>query len=266
MDLLSQLPRALLSTLWDLLPISAVLLAFHVVARRRPPRLTGILYGLLMLIAGMTLLRVGLEASVLRIGALMARQLTDPSLVDAAGAPGDLGRYRWALLFAAAIGLSAALVEPTLTAVAERAGDLSGGAIQPLSLRVTVAIGVAAGMLLGVLRIVAGVPLAPILVVLVALSVLLSRLAPRSVLGLAFDTGGLATSVVTVPLAAALGVGVAAAIPGRSALADGFGLIVMALLVPSISVMTFAWLQALLARSPPAGDDDAVQADPRARR
>jgi hypothetical protein len=154
--------------------------------------------------------------------------------------------YGWLYAFAATVGFAATLVEPTLITVADRVHDLTGGAVRPFTLRVVVAVGVAAGLAVGSFRIVTGMPLEYLLALILLLMLLLSLRAPRAILAFAYDAGMLATSVVTVPLFTALGVGIAAAVPGRTLLADGFGLSGLALLSPAVSILALTQLQHLL--------------------
>ena len=225
-------------TLLDLAPIVAVLALFRLFFLKGPlPDPGRIALGLVWLALGLTLFRVGLATSLVPIGAEMARALVD-------GGGGSLGL----LAFAAALGATAAMIEPTLVATADRVRDLTGGAVRPLALRIVVATGIGLGLALGALRIVHGLPLAWLVAGLVLLVALLVRLAPSRTVPLALDGGAVATSAVTVPLIAAYGVAVAEAIPGRSPLADGFGLVVLALLAAAASTLAFFALEALYRR------------------
>ena len=143
--------------------------------------------------------------------------------------------------FAVAIGATAALIEPTLATTADRVRDLTGGSVRPMVLRVAVALGFG-------LRLVWGLPLAMVLVPAVALLVLLVALAPRALVPLALGSGAGTTSVVTVPIIAAYGVAVAETLPGRSGLADGFGMIVLAMICSGISVLAAAILTEIIRR------------------
>lgn len=250
---LQVLQHAFVATLLDLVPVVVVVLIFQGLVLRQPvPRARMILIGMGHVVIGLTLFRLGLELSLLPVGSAMAERLAS---IGRDGTSGGGPGYLWLYAFAAAIGFAATLVEPTLTAVADRVQALTGGELRALVLRVVVAIGVAIGLAIGSARIVAGVPLQYLLASLLLLTLLLSLRAPRPILALAFDTGPMATSVVTVPLIAALGVGAATAIPGRTPLVDGFGLVVLALLAPVISVLALAQLQALLERMRSGGEE-----------
>ncbi|GGG40398.1 membrane protein [Caldovatus sediminis] len=233
-------------TLLDAAPVALVLLVFQgAVLRRRPPHLRSVLIGAGYLLLGLILFRLGLEWSLLPIGSHLSDRLTQPALAAVPeGGTAPWHRFGWLYAFAATVGFATTLVEPALTAVAERVGTLTGGAVRPWTLRLVVAVGVSVGLLLGTLRIVTGVPFAWALAAMVLLIAGLAALAPRPLVPLAFDCGGFATSVATVPLVAAFAVGVAHALPGRDPLTDGFGVILFALLSPVASVLGYAALLA----------------------
>jgi hypothetical protein len=156
--------------------------------------------------------------------------------------------YKWVYLFAFAIGFSTTIAEPSLLAVAIKANEVSAGAIGIWGLRVAVALGVAVGIALGTWRIVTGYPLHWFIISGYVVVVIQTVFAPRMIIALAYDSGGVTTSTVTVPLVAALGLGLASTVPGRSALLDGFGLIAFASLFPMITVMAYAQLSEWRAR------------------
>ena len=160
----------------------------------------------------------------------------------------------WVYVFAAAIGFGTTIAEPALIAVADKAGSVSGGTINPWGLRLAVALGVSIGVTLGTFRIVAGIPLYWFIMAGYAIVILQTFFASRSIIPLAYDSGGVTTSTVTVPLVAALGLGLAANVPGRSPLIDGFGLIALASVFPIIAVLGYAQLTARFTRKPEAGN------------
>ena len=241
MNLLDQLGATALETLFDVAPIVAVLVGFQVfLLRRRPPHLTRLVIGALYVLAGLTLFLVGLEQALFPIGRLMAQQLAAAAYTGATGA--GLGDYLWVYLFAAAIGFATTFAEPSLIAVAIKANEVSGGAIGVRGLRLAVAVGVAIGVALGTVRIVSGAPLHYFLIFGYLVVILQTLTTNRAIIPLAYDSGGVTTSTVTVPLVTALGLGLASAIPGRSAALDGFGLIAFASLFPMITVMGYAQL------------------------
>jgi hypothetical protein len=148
--------------------------------------------------------------------------------------------YGWVYVFAAAIGFATTIAEPSLIAVAIKANQVSAGGVGTWGLRVAVAIGVAFGIALGTFRIVTGTPLHWYIISGYIVVIVQTLFAPRSIIALAYDSGGVTTSTVTVPLVAALGLGLASSVPGRSPLLDGFGLIAFASLFPIITVMGYA--------------------------
>lgn len=155
--------------------------------------------------------------------------------------------YYWVYLFAFMIGFSTTIAEPSLIAVAMKANEVSGGAIGVWGLRIAVALGVAVGISLGAYRIVTGLPIHYFIIAGYVVVVIQTTFAPRMIVPLAYDSGGVTTSTVTVPLVAALGLGLAETVPGRSTLIDGFGLIAFASLFPIMAVMGYAQLSAALA-------------------
>jgi hypothetical protein len=247
MEFLRHLLSTGTSTLTDVLPIIGIIFGFQLlVLRQNIPNLKSVLVGLAYVLIGLTLFLVGLEEALFPLGKIMAQQLTDPdfirSTVDAAGATLQWDDYKWIYLFAAAIGFSTTIAEPALIAVAIKAGQVSSGGITVWGLRSAVAIGVAAGISLGAFRIVTGTPLHYYIIAGYIVVLIQTLYAPRTIIALAYDSGGVTTSTVTVPLVAALGLGLASTIPGRSPLLDGFGLIAFASLFPIISVMGYAQL------------------------
>ncbi len=236
----ADIAASLAGTLLDVAPIAAVLLFFQCVVMRQPvPNPKRTLVGFVCVVLGLSLFLVGLERALFPVGRIMARQLTDPAFVGGGAAPHWLDYY-WVYLFAAAIGFSTTIAEPSLLAVALKARQVSGGAIGAWGLRVAVAVGVAISIAVGALRIVTGTPLWVYMVAGYAVVVVQTAFAPRLIVPLAYDSGGVTTSTVTVPLVAALGLGLASTVPGRSALLDGFGLIALASLFPMITVMAYA--------------------------
>jgi len=245
MELLTHLLHTGLSTITDVLPIAAIIFGFQLlVLREKIPHLKSILVGFCYVLIGLTLFLVGLEEALFPVGKLMARQLTDPEFIRGTAHAVNQALlwsdYTWVYLFAAAIGFSTTIAEPSLLAVAIKANQVSAGAISVWGLRIAVAIGVAVGITLGTFRIVTGTPLHYYIISGYVIVVIQTVFAPRMIIALAYDSGGVTTSTVTVPLVAALGLGLASTIPGRSALLDGFGLIAFASLFPIMSVIAYA--------------------------
>jgi hypothetical protein len=234
------------STIFDVLPIAAIIFGFQFLIIRKPvPNLKKVLIGMLYVLIGITFFLIGLEMALFKLGDTMAKQLTDPAFIagsDAVAESLSWQDYYWVYLFAFAIGMSTTIAEPSLIAVAIKAKEVSGGAIGTWGLRIAVALGVAIGIALGTYRIVTGTPLHYYIIAGYVIVVIQTFFAPKTIIPLAYDSGGVTTSTVTVPLVAALGLGLAATVPGRSTLIDGFGLIAFASLFPIISVMAYAQL------------------------
>ena len=245
--------ETLLATLRDVLPIAAVLVFFQFVVLRQPMARPGrVLLGAVYVAAGLALFLVGLEKALFPLGKSMARQLTDPAFLgvsaDASGkAALSWSDYYWTYLSAFAIGLATTLAEPALIAVGLKAEEVSGGTVGAFGLRMAVALGVALSLAVGTLRIVTGTPLYLYMIAGYLIVVIQTVFAPRMIVPLAYDSGGVTTSTVTVPLVAALGLGLAGTVPGRSPLLDGFGLIALASLFPMITVMAYAQIGVLWA-------------------
>ena len=239
--------NTLLATVQDVLPIAAILIGFQVVVLRRPvPNLRQVVAGFIFVLFGLAFFLQGLEQALFPLGKLMAEQLTAPAFlgISAGAEPSSNGwqRYLWLYLFAAAIGFSTTIAEPSLIAVAIKANQVSGGAIGTWGLRIAVAIGVAVGIALGSYRIVSGTPLHYYIIAGYVVVIIQTAFTPKPIIALAYDSGGVTTSTVTVPLVAALGLGLATNIPGRNPLLDGFGLIAFASLFPIMAVMGYAQL------------------------
>jgi len=236
-----------LSTVGDVVPIIAIIFGFQFFVIKRPfPNFKKVLIGMAYVIVGLSFFLVGLEEALFPLGKLMAQQLTDPDFIrsgmKAAAEVLVWSDYTWVYIFALAIGFSTTIAEPSLIAVAIMANDVSGGSISARGLRIAVALGVAIGISLGVFRIVTGTPLHYYIIAGYIIVVIQTFYAPKMIIGLAYDSGGVTTSTVTVPLVAALGLGLASTIPGRNPLVDGFGLIAFASLFPIMSVMMYAQL------------------------
>ena len=242
---------ALLSTVLDVAPIVVILLLFQIVIlRSRPPNLRRIAAGSVLVLVGLALFLIGLENALFPIGKTMARQLTAPEYIGTEGlaAAVDWLDYWQIYAFAAAIGFATTIAEPSLVAVAIKARDASGGAVHAWGLRIAVAVGVAVGVALGCFRIVTGTPLPWYIIAAYLVVMVLTFRSSKTVVPLAYDSGGVTTSTVTVPVVAALGLGLAASVPGRSPLIDGFGLIAFASVFPIMSVLGYSIAASWLSR------------------
>lgn len=237
-----KLIRLSVKKLWrstvDLLPIIGVVVFFQVLVLRQPfPDLQNVLIGLAFVIVGLTLFVEGLELGLFPTGESLAYSLSQK------------GSLFWLLLFAFALGFSTTIAEPALIAVAADAARVMSleGVIQPestnqfaLHVRVAVALAVGLAIVVGVFRILKGWPIHYLFIGGYVLVMLVTVFAPKEIIGLAYDAGGVTTSTITVPLVTALGVGLAKVIKNRSPLLDGFGLIALASLSPMLAVMIYA--------------------------
>lgn len=247
MALLQSLLEVFIQTLKDILPIAIIIFGFQLFVIRKPiPHLKKVLIGFFYVLIGLVFFLEGLDLALFPLGKLMASQLTDPTFIfgDLASIPDVIHwrDYMWVYIFAAAIGFATTIAEPSLIAVAIKAQEVSGGAISVWGLRIAVAIGVAVGVSLGTFRIITGTPLQYYIMAGYVIVIIQTFYAPKLIIALAYDSGGVTTSTVTVPLVAALGIGLASTVPGRSTLLDGFGLIAFASLFPIMSVMAYAQL------------------------
>ncbi|OAN18680.1 hypothetical protein A3K86_07275 [Photobacterium jeanii] len=235
--------QAMLASLRDLLPIIVVIGFFQLVVLQQPlPQLGSIGFGLLLVVLGLTLFVIGLDMGLFPIGESMAQAFARK------------GSVAWLLTFAFCLGFGTTIAEPALTAVAAEAAEVAaeGGMIvanqdamadYAQGLRITVALSVGVAIVLGVLRIIKGWPIHRMIIGGYSLVMLMTWFAPPSIIGIAYDSGGVTTSTITVPLVTALGVGLASSIKGRNPMVDGFGLIAFASLTPMIFVMGYGlWI------------------------
>ncbi|GGY81692.1 DUF1538 domain-containing protein [Marinobacter zhanjiangensis] len=219
---------AFLHALKNLLPIVLVVGIFQVaVLKQLPDGLWSMALGLLIVAVGVALFLQGLELSIFPVGKSLSHQFARKGSVPVL------------LAFGFALGFSAVVAEPALIAVAHQAEEISGGRIDAFILRMLVAFSVGSVTALGVLRTILGLPLHWFMIVGYITVVIITWFAPAEIVGLAYDSGGVTTNVVTVPLVAALGIGLAASIRGRNPLIDGFGLVALAVMVPMISVQLY---------------------------
>lgn len=253
MDLALNAIRFIAGSAIDVLPIALFLFVFQRLVIGGPmPNRNRILVGFGFVVVGLGLFLVGLEQTLFPLGRLMAQQLTDPNFLLRGGALSVSALtwqdFYWVYIFAAAIGFATTMAEPALIAVSMKANSVSAGAIGVLGLRIAVAIGVGVGVSLGCFRIITGLPLHYFIAGGYLVVILQTLVAPKLIVPLAYDSGGVTTSTVTVPLVTALGLGLAEAVPGRSPLLDGFGLVAFASLFPIIAVLAFGQLAVLRER------------------
>jgi hypothetical protein len=255
MEILSDIFNVTLGTVTDVLPIAAIIFGFQFfIIRKKPANLREILLGFFWVLIGLSLFLLGLDLCLFPLGRLMAEQLTDPAFIQTTQvlteglAEIDWKDYYWVYIFAFSIGFTTTIAEPSLIAVAIKANEVSGGAIGVWGLRLAVAFGVAVGISLGCYRIVVGHPIHWYIIAGYVIVVLQTSRAPKMIVPLAYDSGGVTTSTVTVPLVTALGLGLSETVPGRNPIIDGFGLIAFASLFPIMSVMAYAQLSRFTAK------------------
>lgn len=242
MDLIADAVLMLGNTALDVFPVAVFLFVFHrLILRRRFSNIGRILAGFGFVVAGLGIFLLGLETALFPVGRLMAGQLTSMAVSNVSSVP-VWSDFSVVYAFAFAVGFGTTVAEPALLAVAMKAREVSGGAIGVSSLRIVVAFGVAIGVTLGCLRIVTGTPLHWYIATAYLVVIVQASFAPKLIVPLAFDLGGVTTSTVTVPVIAALGLGLAENVSGRSPLMDGFGLIAFACLFPIITVLAYAQL------------------------
>lgn len=238
--------RSLQTTLQNVLPIIMVIAFFQIIVlRKKIPNLRQITVGSICVILGLSIFLVGLEEGIFPLGIQMANQLSDKSFVSGGmSVPREIvpSDYFWIYAFSFLIGFSTALAEPSLIAVAMKAQEISVGAISPWGLRLAVALGAAIGISLGTYRIIIGAPLYIYIIAGYVFLLVQTWFAPKALVPLAYDCGGVTTSTVTVPLVAALGIGLSSNVPDRSPLIDGFGLIASTALFPMITVLGYAMI------------------------
>lgn len=246
MEFIKDFSGILLATCRDVMPIILLITVFQLfVLRQKIPHLRRLVIGGVYVVLGLALFLAGLEKALFPLGKIMAAQLSDPEFIYGTKeiiTNVDWTAYGWVYLFAAMIGFATTIAEPSLIAVAYKANEVSAGTISTWGLRITVAIGVAFGISLGTYRIISGTPLYLYILVGYVIVIIQTIFAPKTIVALAYDSGGVTTSTVTVPLVAALGLGLAATVPGRNPALDGFGLIAFASLFPIIAVMGYAQL------------------------
>ncbi len=228
-DGLAGFGRAMLGSLRDLVPIITVIAIFQLFVFRQPlDNFLSVMIGLGLVVVGLTLFVFGLEMGLFPIGEQLAQAFARK------------GSVPWLAAFAFSLGFGTTVAEPALIAVAAEAAELTGGGeYWETGLRFTVAMAVGVALVIGVLRILLDWPIQWLIIGGYVIVMALTPLAPQEIVGVAYDSGGVTTSTITVPLTTALGVGLAGSIRGRNPLVDGFGLIALASLTPIAFVLVF---------------------------
>ncbi len=234
--------KSLVSSFLDVLPILVVILIFQFLVIRQPlGNIDDLLTGTALVVIGLTFLVYGLEQGLFPIGESMATSFARK------------GSLIWMIVFAFALGFGAVIAEPTLIAVAEKASGIAAGSGMinddqsaredfALGLRLSVALAIGFALVIGVIRIILGWPLPYLIIVGYLGIIVMTSVSPQQIVGIAYDSGGVATSIITVPLVTALGVGLASSIKSRNPMADGFGLIAFAALISMTFVMAYGMI------------------------
>ena len=234
--------KTIASSARDLAPIAIVIAFFQIFILKQPiPNMDQIVIGSILVVVGLTFFVYGLEMGLFPIGESMAFAFARK------------GSVFWLLVFAFCLGFGTTVAEPALIAVSKKAARIAaqGGVIETTDaairqyaqgLKFTVALSVGIAAVIGVFRIIKGWPIQWIFMGGYALVVGMTMIAPKEIIGIAYDSGGVTTSTITVPLMTALGIGLASSIKGRNPMLDGFGLIALASLTPIIFVMAYGML------------------------
>ena len=239
---LEKLFQSMIGSIRDLIPIVAVILFFQLVVLKQPlPEIGQLIIGVIFVIMGLTFFIHGLEQGLFPIGESMAHAFARK------------GSIFWLIVFSFSLGFGTTVAEPALIAVSAEAAKIAatGGVIEATDeaqqgyangLRLTVALSVGLAIVVGVIRIIKGWPIHWIIIGGYIMVVIMTAFAPKEIIGIAYDSGGVTTSTITVPLVTALGVGLASSIEGRNPMIDGFGLIAFASLTPMIFVMAYGMI------------------------
>jgi hypothetical protein len=248
-NLLSHIVSTFLSTLQDVAPI-IILIAFFqiVIIKKNIPNLKSVVLGVIFVIIGLTFFLLGLEKALFPVGDLMAKQLSNVDFIQKhyKGEITDWQAYYWVYIFGLLMGFATTMAEPALKAVAIKANEVSGGTISEWGLRLVVALGAGTALALGTYRIVTGTPLYHYLIVCYTIIIIQTLFSKKDLIALAYDSGGVTTSTVTVPIVAALGLGLSSVIPGRNPAIDGFGLIALVCMFPIITVLAYTQINDLI--------------------
>jgi hypothetical protein len=234
--------KLIINSCLDLAPILFVVLIFQLVVIRQPiPNVVEMIFGMIFVVLGLTFFMLGLEQSLFPIGESMANAFARK------------GSLIWLIVFSFCLGFGTTVAEPALIAITDEAAKIARSAQliadsdsakerYALGLRLTVATSVGFAIAVGAVRIIKGWPLQYLIIVGYIVVIIITPFAPKEIIGIAYDSGGVTTSTITVPLVTALGIGLANSIKGRNPMTDGFGLIAFASLTPMIFVMVFGML------------------------
>jgi hypothetical protein len=227
-EILKQFQHTLIESARNLIPILLIIIGFQLfVFQSVPDDVWTIIIGFIIVIIGVTFFLMGLEIGIFPLGNNLSSEFLErKSIVLFA-------------LFGFALGFSASIAEPAIIAVASQAGTITNGALDPWTLRLIIATSVGAITAFGIVRTIFGWDIVKIIIGGYVIVLVVTYFTPTAIIGLAYDSGGVATNVATVPLIVALGIGIASALQGRSVLKDGFGFVALAAITPMISIQLY---------------------------
>ncbi|RXK11962.1 hypothetical protein CP965_12350 [Halarcobacter mediterraneus] len=227
-ELLKQFKYTFIESAINLIPILIIIIGFQVlVFQSIPDDIITISIGFLVVVIGVTFFLMGLEIGIFPLGNSLSSEFLERN------------SQFWFAIFGFCLGFGASIAEPAIIAVASQAGEITNGALNPLTLRIIIAFSVGFITAFGILRTILGWSISKIIVGGYLLVLIITYFTPPSIIGLAYDSGGVATNVATVPLIVALGIGIASALQGRSVLKDGFGFVALAAITPMISIQIY---------------------------
>lgn len=227
-EIIKEFKKTFFESFLNLIPIFLIIAGFQIfVFQSVPDNLTSILFGFFIVMIGVTFFLMGLEIGVFPLGRSLSSEFLEKKSIF------------WFILFGFALGFSASIAEPAIIAVASKAEAITQGALNAWTLRLIIATSVGAITAFGIIRTIYGWSISKIIIIGYIIVLLITYFAPREIIGLAYDSGGVATNVATVPLIVALGIGIASAIQSRSVLRDGFGFVALAAITPMISIQLY---------------------------
>ncbi len=227
-QLLRQFRYTFIESFINLIPILIIIIGFQLfVFQSVPENVTTIIIGFFIVILGVTFFLMGLDIGIFPLGNSLSSEFLERN------------SQFWFAIFGFCLGFGASIAEPAIIAVASQAGQITNGQLDPLTLRLIIAVSVGLITSFGILRTILGWSISKIIIVGYIIVLLITYFTPPAIIGLAYDSGGVATNVATVPLIVALGIGIASAINGRSVLKDGFGFVALAAITPMISIQLY---------------------------
>jgi len=227
-QLLRQFRHTFIESFINLIPILIIIIGFQLfVFQSVPENVTTIIIGFFIVILGVTFFLMGLDIGIFPLGNSLSSEFLERN------------SQFWFAIFGFCLGFGASIAEPAIIAVASQAGQITNGQLDPLTLRLIIAVSVGLITSFGILRTILGWSISKIIIVGYIIVLLITYFTPPAIIGLAYDSGGVATNVATVPLIVALGIGIASAINGRSVLKDGFGFVALAAITPMISIQLY---------------------------